>query len=96
MARYRSGYLRVDVSELLDEIEDDALLEEIKHRKLIVPGNDSDFVPEDDIRDARMELLRNRPAEALAILDRIWTDMKAAQSALHTALTQGEQKGADR
>lgn len=75
----------IDVCEVIDAIDDDDLLEEVKSRKLIV-GAASDFVPEDDIREAYAELLRGRPSEALAILDRLinpkWRSTKAAEAAL--------------
>lgn len=89
MKRHRSGYVRIDISEVMDEIEDEWLLEEVKHRKLIVPGDAVDFIPEDDIREACEELLRGRPHEALAILQRIvspkWSSVKASQKAFEQA-----------
>lgn len=72
MARRRStGYMtvEVDLHEALEHMDDEMILEEIKDRKLNL-GRD-DFEPMDDLRDAHEELLRGRPAEALAILDRL-------------------------
>ena len=93
----RSGYVRIDISDVIDEIDDDDLLEEIKHRKLIVAGDAQDFMPMDDLVEAYAELLRGRASEAMAILDRIihpkWGSMKLAQAELARALslTQGNQ-----
>jgi hypothetical protein len=71
MARCKRGYLTVDVdiSEVIDEIDDFDLLEEIKERKLSL-GRD-DFDPLEDIRDAYNELLRGRMGEAKVILERL-------------------------
>jgi hypothetical protein len=66
-----AGTISIDVSEVIDEIEDDVLLEEIRARKLLVgsPGDESTDV--DIVREAYAELLRGRPSEALSILDRL-------------------------
>jgi hypothetical protein len=88
MGKRRMGTVSVDVWDVIDQIDDEALLEEVKERKLAVGGG-PDFVPEDELRDAYAELLRNRPAEALAILDRLlnpkWGSTKAAEAALRSA-----------
>jgi hypothetical protein len=87
MAKRRSGYLsvEVDASEVLDEIDDALLIQEVEDRKL---GAISNYDPVDDLREARAELLRNRPAEALAILERLlnpkWNSAKAAEIALRS------------
>lgn len=65
----RSGYVRIDTSELLCEVDDDDLLDEVAARKLTPSGDhsyDSDFV-----REAWHELRIGRPAEAFAILERM-------------------------
>jgi hypothetical protein len=83
MARRRRGYMTVDVDldEALEHIDDETLVEEVKERKLSL-GRD-DFDPMDDLRDAHEELLRGRPAEALAILERLirpkWRSTKACE-----------------
>ncbi len=87
----RRGYVTVtvDISDVIDDIDDASLLEEVKERKLSL-GRD-DFDPMDDLRDAHEELLRGRPAEALAILERLirpkWRSTNACEIALksHTA-----------
>ncbi len=86
MARRRRGYMTVDVdlSEAIEEMTDDMLIEEINDRKLNL-GRD-DFDPMDDLRDAHEELLRGRPAEALAILERLirpkWSCTRACEAEL--------------
>lgn len=71
----------VDLDEALERIDDQTLIDEVKDRKLSL-GRD-DFDPMDDLRDARMELLRGRPAEALAILERLirpkWQNVRACE-----------------
>ena len=89
MARRGRGYLTVDVDlhEALESCDDDMILEEMKTRKLNL-GRD-DFEPMDDLREAHEELLRGRPAEALAILDRLvrpkWNSTKACEMELRRA-----------
>lgn len=89
MAKRRRGYMTVDVDlgEALDEMTDDMLLEEVKERKLNL-GRD-DFDPMDDLRDMQEELLRGRPAEALAILERLihpkWQSTNACEQDLARA-----------
>jgi hypothetical protein len=77
----------VDLDEALAHVDDESLLEEMKERKLNL-GRD-DFEPMDDLRDAHEELLRGRPAEALAILDRLinpkWQSTKACEMELKRA-----------
>lgn len=86
MGRRRRGYMTVDVDldEALDNIDDDTLMAEVKERKLSL-GRD-DFDVNDDLRDAHEELLRGRPAEALAILERLirpkWRNTKACETEL--------------
>jgi hypothetical protein len=83
MAKRRRGYMTVDVDldEALEHIDNDTLMEEVKDRKLSL-GRD-DFDPMDDLLDAHEELLRNRPAEARAILERLirpkWRSTKACE-----------------
>jgi hypothetical protein len=102
MAKRRRGYMTVDVDldEALECIDDDTLLEEVKERKLSL-GRD-DFDPMDDLRDAHEELLRGRPAEALAILERLirpkWRstraceiDLSHARRSVLDALREGSQ-----
>lgn len=35
MARHRSGVIHIDVDELLDRIDDDCLLDELRARKIV-------------------------------------------------------------
>jgi hypothetical protein len=87
MGKRRRGYMTVDVDldEALDNIDDATLIEELKERKLSL-GRD-DFDPEVDLRDAHEELLRGRPAEALAILERLirpkWKNTRACEIELN-------------
>lgn len=88
MAKRRRGYMtvEVDLGQALEEIDDDMLLQEVDDRKLT---SLSEFDPVDDLQDMRMELLRGRSAEALAILDRLltpkWTNAKACEIAMKKA-----------
>jgi hypothetical protein len=89
MGKRHCGYLsvEVDLEEALDACDDEMLLEEIKERKLSL-GRD-DFEPMDDLRDAHEELLRGRPATALAILERLlfpkWRSTAACEMELKRA-----------
>lgn len=83
MATHRSGYVTIDISDVVDEIEDDVLLNEVAARKLVVsPAGEA--YDQDLVREAYLELRVGRVAEALSILDRLinpkWTTVKAAQS----------------
>lgn len=73
MAKRRSGYVSASVDEILEEIDDEALLGEIENRGLDAGLKDG-F---EEVREAFAELRRGRSAEALAILDRLlnpkWT-----------------------
>jgi len=90
MARRRCGYMSVDVdlSEAIEHITDEVLLEEVEERKL-TKAKGYDFEPIAEMRDAYEELLRGRPAEALAILDRLlnpkWNSIRACETDLKRA-----------
>jgi hypothetical protein len=77
----------VDLGEALEALDDESLMQEMKDRKLSL-GRD-DFEPLDDFRDAHEELLRGRPAVALAILERLlrpkWKSTKACEMELKRA-----------
>lgn len=85
MARHRSGYVRIDVTEILDEIEDDVLLEEVAARKLS-PARPGETVDLDILREAYDELQRGRVTEARSILDRLlfpkWKSPRACEQHL--------------
>lgn len=90
MAKRHRGYMtvEVDLAEALERCSDEILLQEVEERKLKRAGT-SDWDPIDDLRDARDELLRHRPSEALAILERMlrpkWSDARACEIALRSA-----------
>ena len=92
MARRRSGYFSVDVDlgEAIEAMDDEMLLQELKDRKLQL-GRD-DFDPMDDLLDANEELLRGRPAQALAILERLirpkWQSTKACEIELKRMISK--------
>jgi hypothetical protein len=92
MAIRRSGYFSVDVDlgEAIEAMDDEMLLQELKDRKLQL-GRD-DFDPMDDLLDAHEELLRGRPAQALAILDRLirpkWQSNKACEMELKRTVSK--------
>lgn len=72
----RSGFIQIDCSEVLDEIEDDVLLDEVHRRDL-------DLETVGDLEDMRRiydMLLTGRTAEAICVLDRIlhpkWKSIK--------------------
>lgn len=68
--RMRRNYVEVEVTaevevaEVLEAIDDDTLMDEIRRR-----GGAIDIG--DDVKEAYLELKRGRPLEALAILDRV-------------------------
>lgn len=76
MAKRRSGYVEVSVANLLDELDDADLLGEVEDRGLEAGLKDG----VEEVREAYAELRRGRPAEALAILDRLlnpkWTSQQ--------------------
>jgi hypothetical protein len=84
MAKHRSGYVRIDVTEFLDEVEDDILLEELAARKLITAPSGESY-DQDLVKEAFNELRVGRVAEALSILDRLlnpkWTTQKSCLAA---------------
>ena len=62
-----SGFISICIDHVLDQIDDEELLAEMKRRDLdLETVNDLD-----DVAAAHRELLTGRPSEALAILDRI-------------------------
>lgn len=67
MSRYRSGTITIEASHVIDQIEDEDLLDEVRRRDLHIEKI-NDF---EDVAAAYRELLRGRHADALAILDRI-------------------------
>lgn len=89
MGKRRRGYMtvEVDLNEALENISDEILLQEVDDRKLA--GVVAEFDPIDELQDMRMELLRGRTSEALAILDRLlspkWTNAKACEIAMKVA-----------
>lgn len=66
----RSGYVRIDVNDVLNEIGDDDLLDELRHRKLTPagPGETTDL---DIVREAHAALARGQITDARIILERI-------------------------
>jgi hypothetical protein len=80
----RSGYVRVDISDVLNEIEDDCLLAELRARKL-TPAGVGETVDLDIVREAYDELHRGDMIEARVILERLlfpkWKAKTEAQSA---------------
>lgn len=90
MGKHRRGYIQysIDVSELIDEIDDDDLLEEVKARELLA-GLSSDDDPLEMVREAYRELLCGRVHEARAILDRLlnpkWDAVDACQKQYNAA-----------
>lgn len=90
MGKRRSGYLQVevDLDEALSACTDKMILEEVDERKLSKCAQ-AYFDPDVELLNIREELLRGRPAEALAILDRMmlpkWRSQKACETALMVA-----------
>jgi len=73
VSKYRSGRLSIDVdiSDVMEEIEDDHLIEEATRRKLLKPAETSaqPYVKE-YVQLAHEELMAGRASSALALLDR--------------------------
>jgi hypothetical protein len=87
MARHRSGSIRVQVWEVIDQIDDEDLLHEVKTRKLILPSNTINEPTDMElVQEAYEELLRGRGAEARSILHALiypkWKNVRACTDAL--------------
>lgn len=86
--RYRSGAIdvttSVDICDVLDELSDEALIEEAKARELTFNGADYS----DDIKAAYEALRHGQAAEALSILDRICNPKWPTQEACWDAYRQ--------
>lgn len=67
MSRHRSGYVRININDVIGEIEDDCLLAELVSRKLTAaqPGETCDL---DIVREAYDALLRGDRTEAQSVL----------------------------
>lgn len=83
-----SGYISVYVGDILDDIDDNDLLAEVKSRKLVTAD-----VPFHAI-EAAYEALRNGDhPEALLILERVvrpkWESLAAAETAYAAAMRRG-------
>ena len=65
-----SRYITIPITEFLCDVDDDDIVREFKNRKLKLdgPAEETDM---DVVREAHNELMRNRPLEARAILERI-------------------------
>ena len=91
MARRGRGYMtvEVDLHEALQEMTDEMILEEAQERKLT--SGAYSFDPMEELQELHQELLRNRPAEALAILERLirpkWHSTQACEADLKRAKT---------
>lgn len=84
MAKHRSGYVRIDIDDIIDEIEDDVLVAELENRRLITQPAGASY-DQDLVKDAYQELRVGRVAEAMSILDRLlnpkWTNRHACETA---------------
>ena len=78
MGRYRSGYVQIDVSDFIDEIDDEDLLDEVRNRKLTAPGTHFD---RDYAERALEAMTRKRWADAYALLDRALAPFPASPKA---------------
>lgn len=83
----RTGYITIDISEVMSEIDDYDLLQECADRKLSVEPNESTDM--DIVREAYAALERGHVAEAKSILDRLifpkWRSAKLAEQELARA-----------
>ncbi len=86
MARRRSGSITIEVSEYIDQIDDDDLLEEVKSRKLLTANEPYESCDLEIVREAYLALTRGYIAEAKCILDRLvypkWQSQKQAEQEL--------------
>lgn len=84
MAGRRTGYVRIDVNEIISEIDDNDLLDEVRSRKLITTASGETY-DSDAVKEAFEELRVGRVAEAMSILDRLlnpkWGTPKACEAA---------------
>lgn len=86
MNRYRSGYVRVDISDIIEEIPDEELVGAVTRRKLLPKGEIISFA---DVEAAFDYLRRGDVAEALLRLERIvrpkWKTLADAEAAYQKA-----------
>jgi hypothetical protein len=68
MGRYRSGIIRIDVSDVIEEIEDDDLVDELWRRRLTM-GHSGHSIDLEIVLEAHDALVRGRPVEARRILE---------------------------
>ena len=66
----RSGYIQIDVSDVIGEIDDDDLLAEL-HARNMTPALAGETIDMDILREAHVELSRGRVAEARVIIERL-------------------------
>jgi len=83
MKRYRRGRIEIDVSELLDQVDDDYLIEECEARKL---STSNGVAVEFDEVERAYDYLKSRDyTEALLILERLvrpkWKTLADAEAA---------------
>lgn len=90
--RYRSGRISIDVyvSEVIDAISDEVLVEEVNERGLNVAANSNYEVDvEAELHEAYEALVIGRAQEARAILERLidpkWKSEKACEEAYKAA-----------
>jgi hypothetical protein len=83
MARRRTGCITIEVTDFIDEVDDDTLLEEVKSRKLSTANEAYESCDLEIVREAYIELARGRTAEAKYILERLaypkWQSKKQAE-----------------
>lgn len=67
----RNGQVYIDVSDVIDQVDDEDLIDEVRSRKLHVNGlGQIEHFDRDYVERAYEELLRGRSTDAIALLER--------------------------
>jgi hypothetical protein len=90
MSRYRSGYVRVDISDVVDEIDDDDILRECQTRGLFpIAGG----LPAHQLREKLEEILYEMRASRFFEAFRRIDDLKEECLRLEQSIAREIQKG---
>jgi len=83
-----SAYVRIDLEDYVSELDDETIRDEFERRKLHIQEDPCDL--SEVMLDAYEELLRGRPTEARAVLERVlypkWRTEQQCRSE-HAAMT---------
>jgi hypothetical protein len=90
MSRYRSGYVRVDISDVVEEIQDEDILRECKSRGLFpLAGGLAPHQLRERLEDILQEIRAGRSTDALRRVD----DLKEECLRLEASIARELQRG---